>query len=1023
MGDDSDPAMLPALGNDADLLRRQFAEILDALPQAITIYDDTGRVVWCNRVLLRDFGLTRDAMVGRTAADLSTLHAQVLKRFDDVEIVSASDLIAVRGASLSRADGTPHDLLDRNGRHHTLRDYRLSGGGVLTIRSDETSIAAARLAAGTASQSLADVIANMHESLLFFGPDRCLKFCSAAYYVEFPELQGLVEPGQSYAHIVDLIWANVPAVRAQYPDREAWKALRLATFDQPTASRIRRHGDRWYRVSERKTDDGGLLRVAVDVTEIELARAAALASEQRFNLAVKGAGVGLFDWDVERGLYLSERSREILGLGSEDVSDWRQEDWLGHVHPADRQQVSEWTDALMQSEGTLSVEYRAIRPDGSVRICINSGASAHGNAGRATRIAGSMLDVTEQRQRERRFLDVLKHIPESLTLYDADQRLVLISQRTLEFEIPRVRDKIRLGMSFREVIGAIWDAGYIPSDVPFATREGFIEWRVGHFHDPPPPRLIPMGDLHVLIVERKTVDGGLLRITIDISELEQARAALTEAEQRYALVVNGTDVGIYDWDVRAGRIFRNETHRAILGDAPGTPPPGLDAYLAQVHPDDRAAARDWFRDVLIAGRSDPIEYRYARPDGVQRWFSTRGVCQRGEDGRAIRFLVATHDVTDRKETELALRRSEERFALAIEGAHEAIWDWDIAADRLYAAPRLLDLLGVTRLGGTLGDLLAHAAAEERDRVRAEIAVAFASAADRLDIEFRVPGPNERWLKLRGFIVRNPDGAARRVVGSIGDVTDAKLAEAGLIAAKQTAELANRAKSEFLANMSHELRTPLNAIIGFSEIMQQELFGSVGNPRYREYVDNIAVSGRHLLSLINDVLDMSKLEAGQVQLDDDVLDPAQLIDTCVMMVRARAEARDIRVINQVRPAAVSLRADRRALQQVVLNLLSNAVKFNAEHGSITISLDRTAEGGLALHVADTGIGIPRHALARVMEPFQQADMRLAREHEGTGLGLSISNALMRLHGGGLSIDSTEGTGTTVTATFPSERVIA
>ncbi len=1041
MGDNGDPADYLHLSNDPDLLHRQLAEILDALPQAVTIYDADRRVAWCNQAMVRDFKLPRSQMVGRSAAEVSALHAPFVERFDATDVDQAADLIAARQAALANPDGEPHELVDRMGRQHVLRDHPLSGGGVLTIRSDVTSIVAARDAAGEASQSLADVIGNMHESLLFFGPDRRLKFCSAAFFDEFPELRGRVAPGQTYAEIVGLIWAHVPAVRVQYPDRDAWTTMRLATFEHPNASRIRRHGDRWFRVSERKTAGGGLLRVAVDVTEIELARAAALANEQRYDLAVRGSGVGLFDWYVGEGIHLSDRGREILGLGQTDTTDWKRNDWLECSHPADREMVRDWMIGLMQSEDTLTVEHRAIRPDGSVRVCMNSGAAALGPDGRAYRIAGSIIDVTEQRERERRFIDVLQHIPESLTLYDADQRLVLISQRALDFEIPLLRDRIKPGMYFREVLAAIWEAGYQPADGP-ATREEFIAWRLSHFDNPAPTRLIRMGGTDVVIAERKTVDGGLLRITIDISELERARSALNAAEQRYALLVNGTNVALYDWDAQTGRAFRNETHRLMSGDAPGTRPPTFPEILDRIHPDDREAARVWFRDILAQGRDDALEYRYRKPDGVHCWLSTTAACERDAQGRAVRVVVATQDVTGRKETEVALRLSEERYALAIEGAHEAIWDWDVPEDRFHAAPRLLELLGIDALGDRLGDLLSFAVADERERVRAEIAVAFATAADRLDIEFRVrasqrpegeiPAAGQggggqerawRWLKLRGFIVRNPDGAARRVVGSIGDVTDAKLAEAGLIAAKQAAELANRAKSEFLANMSHELRTPLNAIIGFSEIMQQQLFGPVGNARYREYVDNIAVSGRHLLSLINDVLDMSKLEAGQVALEDETLDPGQMVETCVMMVRARAEARGITLTNNARSDGLGLRADRRALQQVVLNLLSNAVKFNAERGSITIDLYRPADGGLALRVADTGIGIPRHALARVLEPFQQADMRLAREHEGTGLGLSISNALMRLHGGGLSIDSTEGRGTAVTATFPPQRVIA
>ncbi len=258
-------------------------------------------------------------------------------------------------------------------------------------------------------------------------------------------------------------------------------------------------------------------------------------------------------------------------------------------------------------------------------------------------------------------------------------------------------------------------------------------------------------------------------------------------------------------------------------------------------------------------------------------------------------------------------------------------------------------------------------------------------------------------------------------GTGRDITNEVMAAAELRAAKEQAEAASRAKSEFLANMSHELRTPLNAIIGFSELIRDQPFGPIA-PHYIEYAKDINASGRHLLDVINDILDLSKIEAGRYELTDEPVDLSAVVQSCVGMVRLRAQEGRVRIDVAPAIADASVRADARAVKQVVLNLLANAVKFTPADGSVAIGVEWHDNGGLALVVRDTGIGIDADALQSLCEPFQQADASIARKFGGTGLGLTICRRLLDLHGGTLSIESAAGQGTTVRAVFPASRVI-
>jgi signal transduction histidine kinase len=256
--------------------------------------------------------------------------------------------------------------------------------------------------------------------------------------------------------------------------------------------------------------------------------------------------------------------------------------------------------------------------------------------------------------------------------------------------------------------------------------------------------------------------------------------------------------------------------------------------------------------------------------------------------------------------------------------------------------------------------------------------------------------------------------------SLRDITERKQVENALARAKHETELASRAKTEFIANMSHELRTPLNSIIGFSDILMHEVYGPMGRPEYLGYAKDINYSGRHLLSLISDVLDASRIETGNMVLREDWIDPAQIMTACAWMVRDRAITAGISLIIDADDTLPLLLADDTRLKQILLNLMANSIKFTLKDGQVTCSAHVNIDSQMVFKVIDTGIGIAPENIGKAMSVFGQVDGSVSRNYEGVGLGLPLSKRLTELHGGTLTLESEKDVGTTVTVTFPAER---
>jgi PAS domain S-box-containing protein len=399
--------------------------------------------------------------------------------------------------------------------------------------------------------------------------------------------------------------------------------------------------------------------------------------------------------------------------------------------------------------------------------------------------------------------------------------------------------------------------------------------------------------------------------------------------------------------------------------------------------------------------------------GVTTWllfFRLRSIVKRSAIGAD--FLVAENR---------RIRESEERYRTIVTATPELVLigrnglvDYINGSGAAMLGARSADFV----LGRPIANLLGTGTSEAvRDRVLASLATAEPLA--RCEVWLSRSDGTGFWAELTGVTL--PSQSDRMVLLMARDISDHRRIETSLREAKEQAELANRTKSQFLANMSHELRTPLNAIIGFSEIIADDSFGPDGLPMYTEYARDIRDSGKHLLTVINDILDYSKIDAGKTELSDDINDIGEVISASIRMLIGPAENAGVQVRQSLHDGLPPLVADALKLKQILLNVLSNAVKFTESGGSVMVSAALTDDGGLDIQVEDTGIGMSEAEVALAFQPFSQVESTLNRKYEGTGLGLPITKSLTELHGGSLVIDSTPGVGTKVTVHLPASRI--
>jgi two-component system, cell cycle sensor histidine kinase PleC len=526
---------------------------------------------------------------------------------------------------------------------------------------------------------------------------------------------------------------------------------------------------------------------------------------------------------------------------------------------------------------------------------------------------------------------------------------------------------------------------------------------------------------------------GLL-LLVESSRVERAHAAYNDSQQRFRLAVEAARCGIWEWDLERDEIYMSDVTASMFDW-----PTGIYAGQRMV---DRVSPghRDDLRAALGAAAANggfDVSFRVPSISGGRPvWIDARGQgfgeCAEGGYARIIGVAL---DVTEERLAQDRAQSAETRLRDAIESVPEAFVLWDKTG-------RLVMCNGNYRQFFKLdADAVAPGAARERVTALAMAAVRGTPAQPGQALQ-EAELNDGRWVQISerptaegGLVVtaaditilknqeeirrRNEDELRKAVAGLQRSQEQLSELARKYEIEKLRAEGANRAKSEFLANMSHELRTPLNAINGFSEIMVGEMYGPLGDARYRDYVRDILSSGQHLLALINDILDMSKIEAGKMNLRFEMLSLEEVAEDALRLVRNRAENAGLELsLNFAELPDVE--ADFRSIKQVLLNLLSNAIKFTPRGGRVSISAElgeRPVGPCARLTVQDTGIGIAPENLQRLARPFEQIEQQHAKTQQGSGLGLALSKALVELHGGDLELISAPGQGTTVIVTVP------
>jgi len=627
---------------------------------------------------------------------------------------------------------------------------------------------------------------------------------------------------------------------------------------------------------------------------------------------------------------------------------------------------------------------------------------------------GHVEDITERkraeqalRETEERFREVFEHAPFGMLVAGLDGRFIQVNAAFCGM----------LGYSEQELLGRQWAEFTHPDDLNrcqglagqlgesedrcaedekrYIHRSGAVVWvriRIAQLRRPGGEPSV-----HVVHVE-------------DITARKRADEILRESEERFRILADGCPALMWVTDEQGGIRFINRAFREFFGatfeEVNG------DKWQALMHPDD---APEYRRTLYLAVQdhgSFNAETRVRRADGQWRWVACYAELRLSPAGEFLGFVGLSLDITERRQSEQALQASEEKFRQLTENIREVFWMMSAAADEVvYISPAYESIWGRS-CHSLYQDPMAWAAAiHPDDQERAHAVFARQLQGESLESEYRIRTPNgqEKWIRDRAFPVRDRAGQLIRVAGIAEDISERRRYEEELIRARRDADAANRAKSCFLANMSHEIRTPMNGVLG----MLQLLLETDLTAEQRQCLDVAQNSGWALLALIDQILDLAKVEAGKLALEKLSFSPRDTIENVVQLMRVQAREKSLNVYSRVSSEVPDvLLGDAQRLRQVLMNLVANAVKFT-ERGevAVAVAVDSLAGSTVTLRftVTDTGIGIPLDRAAELFSPFTQADASTTRKYGGTGLGLAIAKQLVELMGGAVGVNSHAGSG--------------
>ena len=615
------------------------------------------------------------------------------------------------------------------------------------------------------------------------------------------------------------------------------------------------------------------------------------------------------------------------------------------------------------------------------------------------------------RRTEALLRDAIDSVSDAFIVFDKNDRLVLHNEKQSAL-FGSIADLLVPGARFEDLLRAQVERGQI--DDAIGREEAWIAERPERHRNPQGEVIQHFAEGRVIrMAEQRTRQGGVVAVRTDISELFNARLSAERAAEAVRVLLETAPVPLAM--VRGERLlFANKQMQDLLG----VPLEQHVDSFGRSFMVDAAHYDTLLHRVATEGSVTGFDAAMHCAGGRQIWVTINAAPVNYQDGPAV--FIGLLDITIRRDAERTAAENEARLRAIAEGIPLPLCITRIGSGQLLFANEPFK----TTLGLTDSDIINRSVRDffaDPETIARQLEQMIAdNAISGWSVEMKTK--DGRRLSTTHSVRAITVGGEPALLGVFMDVSDQQRTQRELAEAKRAAEAANISKSQFLAVMSHELRTPLNAILGFSEVLRDQLFGPIGSPRYVDYAADIHNSGQHLLSLISDVLDLSRIEAGRLELHETELDPERMAREAIHYFEVKAYEHDKHLELHAETAGCRLHADERCLRQVLLNLLSNAVKFAETGSAIRLDVLLHDDGHLSFQVFNRGEGIAEADLERVMLPFAQLANAQARREHGTGLGLSITKHLMDAHGGSLELHSQLGRGTTAIASFPAERVV-
>jgi len=752
--------------------------------------------------------------------------------------------------------------------------------------------------------------------------------------------------------------------------------------------------------------------------------------------------------------FVTEGVRTLWGYDPEDFLD-KPGFWADHIHPDDVAAVYGHLARVLET-GAHRYDYRFRIKSGEYRWTHDELRLVRDASGNPLEVAGYSFDITEQkiaeaalRESEARQNLIFNSTSDLQALFRVEHRVEHRVDHRVEprgeASVAFVTESVNRGMAdnlrsrmgraaadfidkdFRNLLAA---TGLSPEQIEERRalyRQAVDERTTLRFDTASSPLRDALEVSVYPVIDQHGNCTHILWNGRNISKRIAAEAGRRESEERYALVTEAIHEGIFDWNIVTGDYYLSPGYKEILGYRDDELPSDIESFFGRIHPEDSARMAETVNRYNQDPSKDRFldELRLKHRDGTYRRVVSRGRIVRNDRGEPVRIVGAIGDMTDRLESAARLAASEKRLRDIIESLFGFVGLFTLDGKLIECNHGTLEDAGV-QPADILGQLFWETegwrqSPEQQNLLQEMMARAAAGEVVRFETRPLIRGVRELVVDMTLGPLRDRQGNICNIVAHGMDITPRKQAEAELLHAKEAAESASHAKSEFLANMSHEIRTPMNGIIGLTEV----LLDTQLDPEQREYLTLVQVSAESLLTIVNDILDVSKIEAGKLLLEIRELDLREVVLDTLKGLRVSADAKGLNLECDAAPGVPArVLGDAGRLRQVLINLIGNAIKFT-DHGQVLVAIERSTEGKDALHfsVQDTGIGIPAEKQAMIFDAFTQVDGTFTRRFGGTGLGLTIASRLVHMMDGRIWVESKAGHGSTFHFTARLEPVAA